>query len=106
MLGLSVIILFKSVLHVFCYLVFSAHNTCDRISQFQPNFTISSKPTWNILNTRNTWNTWNTLELGQFRTVCDVFIWEGGGAYLILYCVYMVEITNFHLPHLLVGWIE
>ena len=28
MLGLSVIILFKSVLHVFCSLVFSAHNTC------------------------------------------------------------------------------
>ena len=28
MLGLSVIILFKSLLHVFCSLVFSAHNTC------------------------------------------------------------------------------
>ena len=29
MLGLSVIILFKSLLHVFCPLVFSAHNTYD-----------------------------------------------------------------------------
>ena len=28
MLGLSVIILFKSLLHVFCSLFFSAHNTC------------------------------------------------------------------------------
>ena len=27
MLGLSVIILFKSLLHVFCSLVFSAHNS-------------------------------------------------------------------------------
>ena len=29
MLGLSVIILFKSVLHVFCSLVFSAHNSSE-----------------------------------------------------------------------------
>ena len=29
MLGLSVIILFKSLLHVFCSLVFSAHNSSD-----------------------------------------------------------------------------
>ena len=28
MLGLSVIFLFKSLLHVFCSLVFSVHNTC------------------------------------------------------------------------------
>ena len=33
MLGLSVIILIKSVLHVFCSLVFSAHNTCDTIPE-------------------------------------------------------------------------
>ena len=31
MLGRSVIILFKSVLHVFCSLVFSAHNSSDTI---------------------------------------------------------------------------
>ena len=30
MLGLSVIILFKSLLHVFCSLVFSAHNSSGR----------------------------------------------------------------------------
>ena len=29
MLGLSVIILFKSLLHVFCSLVFSAHNSSE-----------------------------------------------------------------------------
>ena len=29
MLGLSVIILFKSLLHVFCSLVFSTHNSSD-----------------------------------------------------------------------------
>ena len=31
MLGLSVIILFKSLLHVFCSLVFSAHNSSDAL---------------------------------------------------------------------------
>ena len=31
MLGLSVIILFKSLLHVFCSLVFSAHNSSEQI---------------------------------------------------------------------------
>ena len=30
MLGLSVIILFKSLLHVFCSLVFSAHNSSEQ----------------------------------------------------------------------------
>ena len=32
MLGLSVIILFKSLLHVFCSLVFSAHNSSEGLA--------------------------------------------------------------------------
>ena len=36
MLGLSVIILFKSLLHVFCSLVFSAHNSSEPFPEVSP----------------------------------------------------------------------
>ena len=45
MLGLSVIILFKSLLHVFCSLVFSAHNSSGLYPAHYPK-EIGTSPAW------------------------------------------------------------